>query len=218
METLSALGEHLSARAQWSCPQQGSLLIQKPAKHFSASELTHIWGGKKSLRAAAYKLTETPVAKSLIFQPYSLNISLLGAKLSYSVLNSWGMEARQQNNSQLWLRGLGINKETPPQKNKLNGWGSPWHILIWASLISSLSLQCSACMWRNNPKKSPNLTASTLTDPLTPCTSHKCYTPNEQEIPSHFTTSFQMSSILLTANDRYRNRNAENCTQTHMET
>lgn len=77
---------------------------------------------EKSPGAAANRLIETPIAKSLIFQAYSLNISLWGAKLSYSVLNSWGMEARQQNNSQLQLRSLGVNNKpskplpSPPKK------------------------------------------------------------------------------------------------------
>lgn len=61
--------------------------------------------------AAAGRLMETPAAKSPIFQAYSLNISLWGGELPYSVLNSCGAEARQQNNSQLWLRSLGINRE-----------------------------------------------------------------------------------------------------------
>lgn len=154
---LSVLCKQLSARAQWSCPQQGSMLLQKLAKHFSASELRYNWG-EKSPGAAAFRLIETPVAKSLIFQPYSLNISRWEAKLFYSVLNSWGMEARQHNNYQLWLRGLGINKETTLKKIKKNyKKGSFCHIFTLASRIafSSLFVVCGETI----------LTTRTFTDP-----------------------------------------------------
>lgn len=96
----------------------------------SKSAQTHLRG--KSPGAAADRLIETPVAKSLIFQSYSLNISLWGAELSYCVelLSHRGQTTKQLS---AVVKRLGNQQKTPPTPPL--PCNPPW---------------CSDCVWRNH--------------------------------------------------------------------
>ena len=77
---------------------------------------THLRERKPS--AAAYRLMETPVAKSLIFHPYSLNISLWGAVLLCVELSRHGGQTTKQPSAVVKRLGNQQKKKLSPSQGK----------------------------------------------------------------------------------------------------
>lgn len=108
---------------------------------------------ERSPGAAAYRLIETPVAKSLIFQPYSLNISLWGAVLLCVELLRHGGQTTKQLSAV--VKRLGNQQRNPPTPKKNERLRQPrphFHTSqTHPFFTSSLSVLCAACMWTNHP-------------------------------------------------------------------
>lgn len=155
--TISQSSVKLPAARISAAPKTCQALLSKWAQ-------THL--RERSPGAAAYRLIETPVAKSLIFQPYSLNISLWGAVLLCVELLRHGGQTTKQLSAV--VKRLGNQQRTPPPQKK---WMAEAVLAtFWydpdSSLFLLLSLHCVHVDKPSSTKrsKSQNLTARTFTD------------------------------------------------------
>lgn len=116
----------------WTTISQSS--VKLPAARISAASKTcqallgkwvqtHL--REKSPGAAAYRLIETPVAKSLIFYPYSLNISLWEAVLLCVELLRNGGQTTKQLSAVVKRLGNQQRNSTPPEKKTQTEWLRP---------------------------------------------------------------------------------------------
>lgn len=139
----------------WTTTSRSAVTL--PAARISAASKTRRaplskWA-QKHLRerkpgAAAYRLMETPVAKSLIFHPYSLNISLWRAVLLCVELSRHRGQTTKQPSAVVKRLGNQQKKLSPHQENMKKTWmvkGSLSHILHesdWSPFPFLLSLCC----------------------------------------------------------------------------